>query len=135
MSFAMQKAATYARVGIETGVPSADPHRLILMLYDGALVAIARARDAMINRRIAAKGESLSKAIQIVEEGLRASLDRKAGGEIAEQLNSLYEYISRRLLLAGMRNEPAGLDEATRLLGELRAAWQGIEPTAMKGRP
>jgi flagellar protein FliS len=72
------------------------------------------------------KGESVSKAIQIVEQGLKASVDEKAGGELARQLSSLYDYISERLLFASMRNEPGGLVEAASLLGQLKQAWEGI---------
>jgi len=131
MSFSAPRAATaYARVGVESGVESADPHQLVLMLFEGALVAIARARSAMLARDFAAKGEAVSRAIQIVEQGLKASLDEAAGGALAEQLHALYDYIGERLLLASARNLPEGLDEASRLLGELRDAWASIAPVA-----
>ena len=131
MSFAAPRAATaYARVGVESGVESADPHRLVLMLFEGALVAIARGRSAMLARDFAAKGEAVSRAIQIVEQGLKASLDETAGGELARQLHALYDYVGERLLMASVRNQPDGLDEAARLLGELREAWASIAPAA-----
>ena len=119
-------AAAYQRVGVETGVETADPHKLILMLFEGALVAIAQASSAMRAGNLRVKGESVSKAIQIVEQGLKASVDENAGGGLARQLRLLYDYISERLLFASMRNQPAGLDEATRLLGQLRDAWSQI---------
>ncbi len=134
MSFAASNPlSAYANVGLESQVSSADPHRLVLMLFDGALVAVARARAAMLERNLALKGESVSRAIQIVEQGLKASLDTTAGGDLALQLRSLYDYISMRLLVASMRNEPAGLDESTRLLSELRDAWQAIGNKAGNG--
>lgn len=116
----------YRRIGVETGVETADPHKLILMLFDGALVAIAQAANAMRAGNLRVKGESVSKAIQIVEQGLKASVDEKSGGELAQQLRSLYDYVSQRLLFASMRNQPEGLQEATGLLGQLRDAWSQI---------
>ncbi len=122
-----QRAAlAYAQVGVETGVASADAHRLVLMLYDGALKCLAEARGQMARRDIAAKGASLSRALRIIDEGLTASLDETAGGELAGQLKELYVYMGRRIMLANLRNDPALLDEVARLLGELRQAWEAI---------
>lgn len=122
--------SAYRRVGVATGVEAADPHKLVLMLFDGALVAIGQANAAMRAGDLRVKGESVSKAIQIVEQGLKASLDEKAGGEtsaeLTHQLRLLYDYISQRLLYASMRNQPAGLGESARLLGQLRDAWEQI---------
>lgn len=125
-------AQAYSDVGLETGVVGADPHRLIDMLYEGALVAIARGRSCMCGGDIEGKGRSISKAVQIIEEGLKASLNVDAGGELARQLLQLYEYAARRLLLASVRNEPGGLDEVSGLLQGLRQAWQQIDPRAAK---
>lgn len=119
-------AHAYARIGIETGVPSANPHRLILMLYDGALLAIASALHALEKGDLAAKGESVSKAIDIVTNGLRASLDFSAAGDLAPRLAALYEYICDRLLHANLKNDQAAFAECTRLLTELRNAWSEI---------
>src|SRR5262245_29473943 len=119
-STARRAVDTYAEVGVETGVASADPHKLILMLFDGALAAISAARLAMTQGDVAAKTAAITKAIAIVDGGLKASLDVKAGGELAERLSALYEYMLTRLLLANLRNERSTLDEVTRLLGELR---------------
>jgi len=134
MSFAQTRSgAVYARVAVESGVQGADPHGLILMLFEGALVSIERARGAMLARDARVKGESVSRAIQIVEQGLRASLDDSTGGDLAHQLRALYDYILERLLLASARNDPAGLDEAARLLGQLRQAWEEIPASARAG--
>jgi len=119
-------AAAYAEVAVETDVASADPHQLIVLLYDGALRAIAQAEAAIAAGNVQAKGEGVSKAIQIVEEGLKASLDERVGGELAQQLRSLYEYMARRLLFASVRNDAAGLREVAVLLGDLRGAWLSI---------
>lgn len=119
----------YAKVGIETGVTGANPHRLVLMLFEGAMLAITDARQHMLRGEIAAKGESISKAIMIINDGLRASLDVKAGGQLAQNLHALYEYMSNRLLFANAKNEPAVLDEIKHLLAELKEAWEAISKT------
>lgn len=119
-------ASTYARVGLETGVPGADSHRLIMLLYEGAILAIHQAQSHLQARNLSAKGASVSKAIQIIEEGLRASLDKKVGGAIAAQLDSLYEYMSQRLLLASVGNDPIAMAEVARLLTDLRDAWAAL---------
>ena len=119
-------AQAYARIGLETGVAAASPQRLIVMLYDGALAALADARGHMLEGRTAQKGRAIGKAISIVEEGLKAALDTSQGGTIARQLMELYDYIGQRLLVANLKNDVALLDEASRLLGELRGAWQTL---------
>ena len=121
---AANAAQAYARIGLETGVAAASPQRLIVMLYDGALAALADARGHMLGGRTAQKGRALGKAISIVDEGLKAALDTNQGGPIARQLMELYDYIGHRLLAANLKDDVALLDEASRLLGELRGAWQ-----------
>src|SRR5262245_34529747 len=120
----------YTKVGMETGVEAADPHKLILMLYEGALLALTEAKRHMAQREIAAKGVALSKAIMIIEHGLKASLDVKAGGELGERLAALYDYMGERLLHANLHNRPELIDEVSRLLTELRGAWEQIRPAA-----
>lgn len=123
-------AATYAQVSIESDAQTASPHRLIMMLFEGAQTAISMARMHMEQKNIAKKGEAISKAIDIVTNGLQASLDIKEGGELAERLAALYEYISHRLLWANLKNDLAALDEVASLLGELQSAWAMIDPSA-----
>jgi flagellar protein FliS len=120
---------------METGVVAASPHKLIVMLFDGAMAAIASGLTNMRANNIGEKGKAISKAIMIIDSGLRASLDKNAGGEIAEGLDSLYEYMSARLLKANLENDPAILEEVQRLLGELRDAWNAIgdSPAAKTG--
>jgi flagellar protein FliS len=125
-------AQAYRNVGVDSGVASAHPHQLVLMLYDGALEAVRLARTHLAAGRVAEKGQALGKAARIVEEGLKASLDRRSGGPLAGQLAQLYDYLSMRLLQANLRNDRAALDEVERLLGELRGAWARIDP---QGRP
>ncbi|NTV09684.1 MAG: flagellar export chaperone FliS [Zoogloea sp.] len=123
------RAAAYAKVGVETGVTTADPHKLILMLFDGALVAIRSAAISMQNKDIAAKGQAISHAIEIIANGLKVSLDFEAGGDLAQRLAALYDYMATRLLHANMHNDRAALDEVAGLLGELKGAWEAIGNT------
>jgi flagellar protein FliS len=118
----------YANVGLETGVGAASPHQLVVMLFDGALVSVLSAQTHMKAGNIAAKGAAISKAITIIDNGLRAALDHKAGGEIAANLEALYDYISRRLLQANLENNLDMLEEARKLLADLRETWTAIGP-------
>lgn len=118
--------SAYAHIGLETGVIAANPHKLILMLFQGAHVALSSALAHMKTGQITAKGEAVSKAIAIISSGLQASLDVEAGGELAQQLNALYEYMCRRLLEANLHNKPEYIEEVARLLGELSEAWEAI---------
>lgn len=124
----MSGANAYAKIGIETGVISASPHKLIVMLFEGAIIAISNAQQHMQAGQIAAKGQSISKAIAIIENGLRASLDKKAGGEIAISLDLLYEYMNNRLILANLNNQVDLLTEVQNLLRDLKASWEAIAP-------
>src|SRR5262245_27872963 len=124
---------TYANVGLETGVDAADPHRLVLMLFEGAMLALADAKAHIARRAPAAKGAALSKAIAIIQDGLKASLDIKAGGELGARLATLYDYMVLRLLRANIENRLDYIDEVSRLLGELRGAWEQIRPVAGSG--
>ncbi|MCU0949681.1 MAG: flagellar export chaperone FliS [Burkholderiaceae bacterium] len=119
-------ASAYRRTGIDTGVAAASPHQLILMLFDGALDAVKAASTLMHSGQVAAKGVAIGKAVRIVEEGLKASIDRRAGGAIAQQLASLYDYMVMRLLQANLRNDERALAEVQQLLDGLRAAWAQI---------
>jgi flagellar secretion chaperone FliS len=125
----------YKKIGVESKVTGADPHQLISLLYHGALAAIANAKDGLEHKDIEAKGKSISKAIAIIGEGLHASLDKKVGGEMAQQMSALYDYMVRRLFDANLHNDAAALDEVTRLLAELTEAWDSIRPTSAPSVP
>lgn len=125
----------YAKVGVESGVVAADPHRLVSMLYQGALLAIANAKNGILRKDIPAKGAAISKAIAIIGEGLDASLDKKVGGELAQNLSSLYDYMCNRLLSANLNNDMAALDEVARLLNDLKGAWESIRPAGGASSP
>ncbi|MGY1489782.1 flagellar export chaperone FliS [Methylobacillus pratensis] len=116
----------YAKVGIETGVVAASPTRLIVMLYEGAIAACNLAIKHIREQDYASKSADLTKAISIIENGLRASLDSKAGGEIANSLDSLYAYMSKRLYLANSQSDIAAVEEVVRLLNELNEAWSAL---------
>jgi flagellar protein FliS len=123
-----QGASAYAKVGIETGVIAASPHKLIVMLYDGAIVSLSNALYQIEHNETAAKGKSISKAIAIIENGLRASLDKKVGGEISTSLDSLYEYMSQQLLMANLKNDTDAIKNVVNLLRDLKATWEAISP-------
>jgi flagellar protein FliS len=123
----------YAEVGVETGVAAANPHKLILMLFEGAILAVAAAKMHLQRKETALRGEAISKAIMIIDAGLKASLDLSAGGEMAERLFALYEYMLGRLLFANLKHRSEPLDEVSHLLSELKSAWAaiGTTPAAM----
>ncbi|PLZ00682.1 flagellar export chaperone FliS [Burkholderia sp. WAC0059] len=121
-------ASAYARVGVETGVMGASPYQLIAMLYQGARKAIAQARMHLQQGNVGPRGEAVSRAIRIIESGLKASLNMEVGGEIAQRLNALYIYMARRLLEANMKRDESMLIEVDRLLATLEEAWLGIGP-------
>ncbi|GKW50921.1 flagellar protein FliS [Halomonas sp. NCCP-2165] len=126
-------AGAYARVGVESGVMAASPHQLIVMLFDGAQAAIRAARLHIQQGNTAGKGQSISKALDIVNNGLAAALDEEKGGEIATRLAGLYDYIARRLLQANLRNDTDALDEAERLLEDIGSAWREIGRADQRG--
>ena len=117
---------TYRNVGVESLATAATPHRLVLMLFDGACAAIAQAKGQLERHEIEAKGRSISQAISIIDGGLKASLDLKVGGEMAQNLSDLYVYIGERLFHANLKNDSAALDEAATLLEQLGDAWRSI---------
>lgn len=117
---------SYNKVGLETGVDGANPYRLITMLLDGAVFSLGRAAQALKEKRIGEKGKEISIAIDIISSGLQASINLQNGGELAERLNSLYDYMCTRLLYANLRNDLAAIQEVSNLLGEIKSAWEEI---------
>jgi flagellar protein FliS len=120
---AYQSAAAYG------GVAAADPHRLIFMLMDGALERIAMARGCIERKDVSEKARLLNRAMAIVGE-LRSSLDLSRGGEIAANLDALYEYMMTALLKANAENSVGLLDEVAKLLNDIRGAWAAIPAEA-----
>ena len=117
----------YAKVGVETGVLAASPVKLIVMLYDGAIAACYSSIACMQRKDIEQKSAMLSKAIMIIESGLRLSLDKKVGGEIAESLDALYVYMVSKLASANVRNQPEQVQEVIKLLLDLKGAWEVVD--------
>ena len=116
----------YRHQSLEGSVASANPHQLILLLFEGARTALAIARRGIEHKDAKTRGEAISRAMAIIDDGLNASLDIGHGGELAERLRGLYEYMNMRLALANLRNDGAIVDEVDRLLAELEGAWRQI---------
>ena len=115
----------YSQIRVATGVSEGSPHRLVAMLFDGFFEALARGRGAMRAGEIEAKGKAIGHAARIVEEGLKAALDMKAG-QISNDLSDLYAYITVRLMHANLRNDESALDECASLMEPIRSAWNDI---------
>jgi flagellar protein FliS len=127
----MQSAVNaYAQVDVHSHAAYASPHQLIQLLMENTLRKIAAAKSYMLQgsskwENVAKKGENISNAIALVE-GLRLALDKQAGGEIAQNLEDLYDYFERRLAIANAKNDPAILDEVSSLMNEIKSAWVAI---------
>lgn len=115
----------YNKINIASSVEAADPHRLIQMLMQGALEKIAIAKGYLERKDMANKGVHISWAISIIE-GLRTSLNMEQGGEIAQNLEDMYDYMIRRLLRANLENDINLLDEVSSLLQTVKSAWDGL---------
>jgi len=115
----------YKRNGVQGAIENATPHRLIQMLMEGALGKMISAKGFMQKGEVAKKGEHISWAISIID-GLRLSLDKSVGGEIAQNLDELYDYMNRRLVDANLHNNVEYLDEVMGLLTEIRSGWDAI---------
>ena len=103
------------------------------MLFDGAILSLSHAEAALQRRDVGAKAKAISRAVSIIGEGLRASLDKNAGGALAVQLDELYAYMMHRLLHANLKSDLAVVSEVKALLGELRGAWLAIKDRAAVG--
>lgn len=131
----MRGANAYAKVGMESGVLSASPHQLIVMLFDAAQTSIRAARLHMQAGNIPEKGKAISRAVDIINRGLVEALDHERGGELAGRLEQIYDYVTRLLLQANLRNDQQSLDQAANLLEEIGSAWREIAPQVGESRP
>ncbi|MFT8211246.1 MAG: flagellar export chaperone FliS [Symbiopectobacterium sp.] len=118
----------YAQVGLESSIMSASPHQLIVLLFDGARSALVRARILLQQNDITGKGNALSKAIDIITNGLKAGLDVEKGGKLAENLAALYNYMVQRLMIANLHNDAKAIEEVETLLNSISEAWRQIGP-------
>ncbi|WP_127804286.1 flagellar export chaperone FliS [Hydrogenophaga sp. NH-16] len=119
-------ASAYKRVAADTGVQAADPHQLVGLLFEALMQSIHRARGAMAQGEVAAKGAAIGKAVCILEEGLKAGLNMAQGGELAQNLRSIYDYSILRLTQANLRNDPAALEEVSKLIEPVAQSWKLI---------
>ncbi len=119
----------YQQVGVESRLAGATPHHLVAMLFDGFVDNVNQARGAIRAGRVDLKGMAIGRAVRIVEEGLRAGLNMRAGGTLARDLNDLYGYLTLRLTQANLRNDEAALEECYQLIQPLREAWMSIAET------
>ena len=118
----------YTAVSLDSQIAGATPHQLIVLLYDGAINAMRRAEIYFQSGNIARRGEMISRAINIIDNGLRAGLDHEKGGQIAAELESLYQYISRTLLEANLNKSGENLPHLISLMTEMQETWQAINP-------
>ncbi|GAB6068695.1 flagellar export chaperone FliS [Methylothermus subterraneus] len=129
--YAARRLEQYRHIDLETQVAEADGHRLVQMLFDGAIERVQAAKAALEAGNLARKGELVGKALTILG-GLRETLDFKAGGELAENLDFLYEYMQRTLLKAHAENRLEGFEEVLKLLRPLAEAWRSIPESARR---
>ena len=101
-----------------------DQHQLVGLLPEGLLQAVATARGALARGDVPTKCSNITKAVRILEEGLMTSLDQEAGGDIAANLEAVYDYPVRRLIQANARNDDAMLQEVYRLIEPISQAWK-----------
>lgn len=127
MTYALAHSALkqYQQIGVESAVVYANPHRLAQILFENTLDSIAAAKRHISQGKMAKKAESITRALNIIE-GLRINLDLERGGQIAANLDSLYEYVSMRLMHANLKSDPRILDEVASLLGEIKSGWDAI---------
>ncbi|EPC3804731.1 flagellar export chaperone FliS [Enterobacter ludwigii] len=124
----------YAQVGVESAVLSASPHQLVVLLFDGALSAMKKAAILIEQGDIPGKGQAISKAINIISNGLQSGLNHEVGGDLVANLDSLYDYMIRRLLQANLNNDLNAINEVVELLNNIAEAWKEIGPNSQNLR-
>lgn len=119
----------YAKIEVESAVMSANQQQLVIMLFDGALSALVRARLFLQDGNIPAKGLAISKAINIIENGLKVGLVESNGDELTQNLIALYAYMVRRLLHANVNNDASAIEEVETLLRNIADGWKEVAGT------
>ena len=122
--YAAKGTQAYAQIGVESAVMSASQQQLVTMLFGGVLSALVRARLFMQDNNQQGKGVSLSEAINIIENGLRVSLDEESKDELTQNLIALYSFMVRRLLQANLRNDVSAVEEVETLMRNIADAWK-----------
>ncbi|MCP4492704.1 MAG: flagellar export chaperone FliS [Gammaproteobacteria bacterium] len=121
----LKQARAYQNTGNYSSTMYADPHSLVTQMFDGALQRLAQAKGAMARGDIKQKAETISKAIRIIG-GLEGCLDHEQGGDLSQNLASLYEYMNLTLAQANIQNDITKLEEVSTLLTEIKSAWLQI---------
>ena len=122
----------YSSVSLDSQVAGATPHQLITMLFDGAINAMRRAEIYFHSGNIARRGEMISRAINIIDNGLRAGLNHDIGGQITADLERLYEYVSRSLLEANVNKSGEKLPQLIQLMVDMSETWRAIDPSVKR---
>jgi len=125
-SVSSRSASAYKRVGVETSVDNADPHHLVNLLFDALQQALGAARQAIISKDVNTKVNKISAALRILEEGLKAPLNLEDGGELAANLNDLYDYCINRVIMANAKNDAPALEEVSGLIAQIASGWKQI---------
>jgi flagellar protein FliS len=128
-------ASAYRTLSIQGRTDGGNPHELIMMLFDGLIVAVGGARQSLARGDVAGKGAYIGRAVRILEEGLKAGLDMERGGELAVNLRGLYDYCVARLTEANLRNDDAALADVVRIIEPLVEGWRGIAGAAPTEAP
>lgn len=134
LSINNRAASAYNRVAVSTSVQSADPHELINLLFNGLIDTLNAAKGAMERQDISAKGKAISKAVRLLDEGLKSALSPE-GGQLTVNLTNLYDYCIRRLTLANSRNDVEGIDEVRNLIEPVAESWRAIRNTVTQEAP
>ncbi len=129
MSYNHKALKQYQSVDVSSAVNSASPHRLIGMLFDGALTALARAKGMMERQDVEGRTQQIKKACEIVV-GLKGSLDHDAGSDVAANLDNLYNYMITRMVAANRENDIAAVDEVSKLIAEVKSGWEAMPDDA-----
>ena len=130
-----RSADVYRRINVETTMHTIDQYQIVCLLYEGVLQSLATARGALARGDVKTKCNAVSRALRIIEEGLSTGLDRVDGGELAQNLSVLYDYCTRRLILANAHNDDAILQEVQRLMEPVAQGWMAMKSNAGAQRP
>ncbi len=123
----------YRQQQVQHEIEQASPVRLVVMLYDKAMSLLRQAVLHIDRNNVKAKGEALNRVVEIIGE-LQAILNRDEGGVVAQNLDTMYEFMIRSVTLANLNNDPQPLDGVLMVLEELRKGWQELEQMTQDGK-